>query len=274
MIHLTINNVTYAVERAGIGTPIVLLHGFTGSKANWKQLITPLAEAHSVIAIDILGHGDSDKPDDPHRYRMEYVSSDIIKLVRAMTTAPITLLGYSMGGRLALYTAALYPEEINRLILESASPGLLTAEERLQRQHSDNELADRIERDGIIAFVDYWENIGLFASQKDLPESVQTVLHEQRLNNSPIGLANSLRGMGTGIQPSLWEKLPEIRQPTLLITGELDSKFHRIAEKMKTTLPDALHISIPQAGHTVHLEQSDAYSQHVLTCCASESSAK
>ncbi|MEQ8674238.1 MAG: 2-succinyl-6-hydroxy-2,4-cyclohexadiene-1-carboxylate synthase [Aggregatilineales bacterium] len=271
MTRISINNMTYAVERTGNGTPIVLLHGFTGSKANWRHLIPTLAQAHTVITIDLPGHGDTDKPDDPHRYRMEYVSSDVVKLICAMTTSPIALLGYSMGGRLAIYIAAHYPHEINRLILESASPGLLTEEQRLQRQQSDEQLAERIERDGITSFVDYWENIALFASQKSLPESTQRELHEQRLNNSPTGLANSLRGMGTGIQPTLWGKLSAIHQPTLLITGELDTKFHAIAHQMKKEMPDAQHISVPRAGHTIHLEQPDAYYQHVLEFCDSES---
>src|SRR5690606_13785993 len=136
----TINNIRYAIDRAGNGTPLVLLHGFTGSKANWQPLIPALAEAHSVITIEIIGHGESEKPADPQRYRMEFVANDIIKLISAMTSAPITLLGYSMGGRLALYLAAHYPQELNRLILESASPGLATEVERQQRRQSDEQL--------------------------------------------------------------------------------------------------------------------------------------
>jgi 2-succinyl-6-hydroxy-2,4-cyclohexadiene-1-carboxylate synthase len=170
---------------------------------------------------------------------MEYVGNDIIKLIRAMTSAPVTLLGYSMGGRLALYLAVHYPDEIDRLILESASPGLASEEKRQQRRISDEQLAERIEREGIPAFVDYWENIALFTSQKNLTEAIQIALHAQRLSNSATGLANSLRGTGTGIQPSLWGKLAEIHQPTMLLTGELDTKFHTIAEQMKTKMPDA-----------------------------------
>lgn len=267
MIHLTVNNLRYAFERSGSGTPLVLLHGFTGSKANWRHIIPALSVEHTVIAIDILGHGESAKPNDPLRYRMEAVSNDIITLIGTLTTAPVDLLGYSMGGRLALYLAANYPHEIRRLILESASPGLATAEERLQRRSSDEQLAERIERESIPAFVNFWENIPLFASQKQLPAALQTTLHTQRLQNSAKGLANSLRGMGTGMQPSLWNTLAEIQQTTLLITGELDIKFSQIADKMSAAMPEAKHISVPKAGHTVHLEQPESYISHVLAFC-------
>ena len=115
MTTLTVNNINYALTRSGSGTPLVLLHGFTGSSVNWQHIIPSLAQSHSVIAPDILGHGSTDSPPDSHRYRMEYVAHDIVTAIRAMTTSPITLLGYSMGGRLALYIAANYPEVVNHL---------------------------------------------------------------------------------------------------------------------------------------------------------------
>jgi 2-succinyl-6-hydroxy-2,4-cyclohexadiene-1-carboxylate synthase len=86
----------------------------------------------------------------------------------------------------------------------------------------------------------------------------------QRLRNHPSGLANSLRGMGTGVQPSLWEDLNELNKPTLLIAGELDEKFVQIASQMHQTLPNSQLRLIPDAGHTTHLEQPDHFNRHVL----------
>jgi 2-succinyl-6-hydroxy-2,4-cyclohexadiene-1-carboxylate synthase len=164
-----------------------------------------------------------------------------------------------MGGRLALYLAVTYPHLINKLILESASPGLAEPAARAARVHSDEALADQIERDGIGAFVEYWARIPLFASQQRLPVALRQRLRDQRLQNRPHGLANSLRGMGTGVQPSLWDRLSALTVPVLLLTGEDDDKFDAIAQQMATRLPNARHQTIPQAGHTIHLEQPEAY---------------
>src|SRR5207253_3632168 len=136
-----------------------------------------------------------------------------------------TLLGYSMGGRIALYTA--FSSFFRALILESASPGLADPGEREQRRLSDETLAASIERDGVPAFIERWENLPLFASQKTLPLDCREKLHQQRLQNSATGLAQSLRGVGTGVQQSLYAQLPTLNIPVLLIAGE-DRKSTRL----------------------------------------------
>jgi 2-succinyl-6-hydroxy-2,4-cyclohexadiene-1-carboxylate synthase len=160
-----------------------------------------------------------------------------------------------MGGRLALYLAVHHPGVVATLSLESASPGLKTERERRDRRATDEALAARIEREGIEAFVDYWEALPLWESQRGLPPKIRAAQRERRLANDPVGLANSLRGMGTGVQPSLWEALPGVNQPTSLLTGERDRKFTVIAEQMRAALPRATLASAPGAGHNIHLEQ-------------------
>lgn len=250
----------YAVTR-GQGAPLVLLHGFTGSSFNWRLLAKAWEARHMVITIDLLGHGQSSTASDPARYRMERAAEDLQIVIESITPEPIHMLGYSMGGRLALYYALHYP--VRSLILESASPGLATEAERQTRRESDENLAERLERDGIVPFVDFWERLPLFASQARLPEPVRAMLRAQRLQNSPHGLANSLRGMGTGIQPSLWDKLPELNVPTLLIAGAEDAKFTAIAEQMRDRIPQAQLVVIPDAGHTTHLEQPERFADVV-----------
>jgi len=239
--------------------PLVLLHGFTGSSVNWQPLLPNLSTLQPVIAIDLLGHGQTDAPVDPARYRMEQCARDVVDLMAIIAPGPFNLLGYSMGGRLALYLAVTYPQLVNKLILESASPGLADPVARAARARGDEALAARIEEEGIPAFVDFWETIPLFASQQRLPAERRQYLHNQRLENRPFGLANSLRGMGTGVQPVLWKSLPTVAIPTLLLTGEWDSKFCAIAQQMAARLPNARHQTMPQAGHTIHLEQPEAY---------------
>jgi len=271
------NGVDYFVTATGNGRLLVLLHGFTGSSANWETVTAVLAPHFRLIVIDLLGHGRTASPPDPARYRMEKVAADVTAVVQEILTAEyakdaekkktlrsprplrFNLLGYSMGGRLALYIALHTPHLIQSLILESASPGLAAETERAERRQRDNALADRIERDGIPAFVNFWEKLPLWESQKQLPETKRQALRRQRLQNNPTGLANSLRGMGTGVQPSLWPRLEELKMPVLLLAGALDEKFMGINRQMAAQMPTATLEIVPDAGHTIHLERPELF---------------
>ncbi len=216
-----------------------------------------------------LGHGQSDAPEDAKRYSIENCQKDILAILQALGVkkSHAIILGYSMGGRIALYMA--FSGYFRALILESSSPGLEDAAEREERRASDEALAASIEREGVPAFVERWERIPLFASQKTLPSECREALHRQRLQNNATGLAQSLRGVGTGIQPSLYTQLPTLHIPVLLIAGELDTKFTTIAKSMAQALPQSqLHIVLA-AGHTVHLEQPQLFTSLVRDFCLS-----
>jgi 2-succinyl-6-hydroxy-2,4-cyclohexadiene-1-carboxylate synthase len=161
-----------------------------------------------------------------------------------------------MGGRLALGFALTHPERVSALILESSSAGLAGASERTARIYSDEALAERIITVGIEAFVDEWEKLPLWASQTP---HIRQALRLQRLNNNPIGLANSLRGMGTGAQPYWGDSLSSLTMPVLYLTGALDDKFTSIASQMIRHTPYGMHITIAGAGHAVHLEAPQGY---------------
>jgi len=267
---LLVNGVRYHVELRG--TPptahkpiLVLLHGFTGSAAGWGAHLDAFAASGlPVIALDLPGHGASDAPADPARYALERTREDIPAALAQLGVAPgqAVLLGYSMGGRVAL--CAAFSGFLRALVLESASPGLATERERAERRASDEALAARIERAGVPAFVDEWERLPLFASQAALPADTRAALRAERLRNSPAGLANSLRSAGTGVQPSLWERLPDLAIPTLLLSGALDAKFTAIAERMAAALPRAGLRVVPGAGHAIHLEQPSVFDALVL----------
>ncbi len=239
---------------------LVLLHGFTGSAISWGHLLDEFAAAGLyVIALDMLGHGQSDAPTDPERYSIEHCQHDITAVLQVLGVEPgeAVLLGYSLGGRVALYCA--FSGFFRALILESASPGLADPALRAQRRESDQALATSIEHDGVEAFVNYWEKLPLFASQSHLAPERWFAQRAQRLANRPEGLANSLRGVGTGAQPSLHDHLPELNLPVALLVGALDTKYCTLAEQMAGRLPQAqLHVA-PGAGHSVHLEQPAAF---------------
>lgn len=252
------------VRRAGEGPPLVLLHGFTGSGAEWDELVPRLVGLREVLAVDLIGHGRSPAPADPAAYTMERCVADLLALLDGLGVAQTDLLGYSMGGRVALQLAAAAPERVGRLILESASPGIADPAERAARAASDDALAARIEGEGLAWFVDHWAGIPLFASQAALPAATRAALRARRLKGSATGYANSLRGMGAGRQTSLWDRLPALDLPVLLISGELDVKYVAINTKLAALLPRARHAIVPGVGHTVHLEAPERFAQLVV----------
>ena len=246
------------------GPTLVMLHGFTGSAEGWGSHLDSLAAyGWRVIALDLPGHGRSDAPGDPQRYAIEHCQQDILAALQSsgVSRGEAVLLGYSMGGRIALYTA--FSGFFRALILESASPGLEDPVEREQRRSSDEALAASIERDGVQAFIDRWEKLPLFASQSTLPAEAREALRSQRLHNRAGGLAQSLRGVGTGVQPSLHARLPTLHIPVLLIAGELDTKFTAIARSMAGALPRSQLRIVPGAGHAVHLERPEKFASLV-----------
>ena len=249
----------YRVQVDGVGQPLVLLHGFTGTGTTWDDVTLGLARSFTVIRPDLLGHGETDAPDDPAKYNIYTCAGDIVRLCKLLGYERFALHGYSMGGRLALYLAQHFPEQLTALSLESASPGLHTPEERAARVQSDEALATFIVSRGVAPFVDEWEKLPLFAGLAKMSATKQDTLRKMRLSQRPLGLANSLRGMGTGKQPSLWPRLGRYSGDTLILTGADDAKFCVIGDEMKENMPNAERVSVPGAGHTIHLEQPEAW---------------
>ncbi|SFJ39354.1 2-succinyl-6-hydroxy-2,4-cyclohexadiene-1-carboxylate synthase [Halobacillus dabanensis] len=242
----------YWVEDHGDGPVLVLLHGFTGSASTFDVMLDHLSADYRLIKIDLPGHG---KTGPLGVVTMEKFCHDFKRLLDQLDIEEITLLGYSLGGRAALSFTMLYPEYVKQLILESSSPGLETTEEQLTRQAKDKGLSEMIQRDGLEAFVSYWEKIPLFESHQALSQDVKRTLREERMSHSPEGLSDSLLGMGTGHQPSWWGQLSVLKLPVLLITGGWDEKFRKINQRMSELLPEVVWREVEGAGHTVHLEK-------------------
>ena len=264
MSRLLVNGCSYHLEIDGAGPPLVALHGFTGSTETWAPFRASLGRWFTLLAIDLLGHGRSECPPDPRRYRLESCVDDLVAILDRLGLDHVDLLGYSMGGRAALHLAAAAPDRIHSLVLESASPGIRTVKDRAARVRADGRLADLLEGEGIKAFVDRWEQVPLFASQAGLPLPVRAALRSQRLRNNPLGLANSLRGMGTGEMEPLFDRLSKLDVPTRLIVGALDEKYRSLGREMADALPRATLAIVENAGHAVHLEQPDAFASIVL----------
>jgi|SRR5690625_914919 len=248
----TIEDGTYAYDVVGTGPPIVLLHGFTGTKRTWQSLVEVLKDTYQVITVDLPGHG---KTKTRTERSMKQCCDDLQYLIKYLGFSKVHMLGYSLGGRTALSFSIYYPEKVSSLILESASPGLEKVEDQEARQKRDHQLANRLETEGIDAFVNFWEKIPLFATQQALPQAVKRQVRHERRSQSAHQLACSLRSMGTGAQPSWWKKINDLKMPILLLVGALDAKFvainHLMAKQMHTS-----HIhEVENSGHAIHVEQ-------------------
>ncbi len=262
---MRLNGLEFHVSDAdGQGPPLLLLHGFTGSVRSWDEIRPALVPSCRVIAVDLIGHGQSACPPDPARYTLDRATRDLVALLDALSLATVTVLGYSMGGRVALHFAVNAPERVRGLVLESASPGIEDPVERQRRVEADNALADQIQRDGVESFVARWEAQPLLALAPHVPDAVRQRQHELRLRNSPLGLANSVRGMGAGQQAPLWSQLDALRDmPAQLIVGALDARYCAIGQRLHALLPRSNLEVVSHAGHTVHLDQPDTFVRQV-----------
>jgi 2-succinyl-6-hydroxy-2,4-cyclohexadiene-1-carboxylate synthase len=255
----------YEVRVRGSGPAVMLLHGFTGRGADWGPFLPALRERWTTIAVDLLGHGRSDAPPDPARHALERQAIDLAAIMRRGGTAPAVIVGYSFGARVALRIAVDEPDVVRGLVLESPSAGIADPAERARRYAEDLALADRIERDGIEAFVDtWWETTAVFAAERRLPEATRARFRAGRLRNRPGGLAASLRGAGQGAMTPLHDRLPAIAVPTLVIAGAIDPAGLERARAVADGIPGARLCAIDGVGHAAHRESPARFRRLVL----------
>jgi 2-succinyl-6-hydroxy-2,4-cyclohexadiene-1-carboxylate synthase len=235
-----------AAEKVGKGPPVVLVHGFTQTGRSWRSVANLLAALNTFTLIDAPGHGGS-----------AAIHADLWEGARLLgaTGGRAGYVGYSMGGRLCLHLALAQPERVERLVLIGASPGIEDPHQRALRRAADETLAQRVEAEGVAAFVDWWLSQPLFVR---LPADAAG--RAERLTNTSAGLASSLRLAGTGNQEPLWARLPELTMPVLIVVGELDASYADIGRRMTARIgSNAELVLIPSAGHACHLERPNAF---------------
>jgi 2-succinyl-6-hydroxy-2,4-cyclohexadiene-1-carboxylate synthase len=213
---------------------VILLHGFAGTGRMWDPVIERLdGERYRALAPDLRGHGSASA-------RRPVTFAGCVQDVLRLVSHESTLVGYSMGGRVALHVALAAPERFDRLVLVSTTAGIGDASTRAARVDADEELAQFAEREGIEAFADRWAAQPLFAGT---PPAVVQVWRADMLDNDPAALAASLRGMGSGAMEPLWDRLGELGMPATVVVGERDARFVAFGGRLAAGLPDArLHV--------------------------------
>ncbi|MEX0680888.1 MAG: alpha/beta fold hydrolase [Balneolales bacterium] len=250
----------------------MFLHGFMGSGEQFLHLIPHLQKSVNPVTLEITcapGNGldASTYTSDAAVFDVETLCEGLQHVIQIHLHQRSFVLGYSMGGRLALSWAVRYPDQPLGLIFESSTAGIVDAAERKQRMHQDKKQAKAILRD-YPAFLKEWEQNSLFASPSSAlnPASLNTrvkklaAIHQSR---DPKLMARWLTDFGTGVMPSVWDRIDRLKCPVLLITGSRDQKFCSLAQRIKTHLPNARHEIVSHAAHRVHIDAPDAYLEHV-----------
>jgi 2-succinyl-6-hydroxy-2,4-cyclohexadiene-1-carboxylate synthase len=249
------------LSRKLFGSPdnpdVLCLHGFMGSAADWQDVATAVGDRAFCMAPDLPGHGGS-LGLAPEAYTMEGTAREVVRTLDDLEVRRPVIVGYSMGGRLALYLALHYPDRCAGLFLESASPGLESAGERAARRAADEVKAKRLESGDFERFLGDWYRQPLFAPLAREERLLGRTI-EARRRNDPTELARSLRGMGTGSQPPLWRELAGLAVPALAVAGELDGKYAGISSRMASISPKVEPVLIPGVGHIVHDEAPARY---------------
>lgn len=246
----------------GEGVPVTLLHGFTLSGRSWQEVISKMPAGWRWVVPDLRGHGATRIPSGAP-CTMDACTADLEMLWDHLGIERTHLVGYSMGGRLALHVAARRPERVLSLLTIGAHAGL-DEEAREGRRQGDEALAQRIETHGLEAFIDYWSRLPLLAGVERRGPSFTAQLRAERMSNHVHGLAKSLRGMGAGGMEPVWDQLAQLKCPCTFVAGQLDHGYVASARRLASTVVDGRVEVVQRSGHAVHLERPEAFAK-VLT---------
>jgi len=243
------------VEVRGAGPPLALLHGFTQTGRLWGRFGERMTESHTLIAVDLPGHGGSDAV----RADLPEAAALVAEAIRATVgrddedlPGGCALLGYSLGARVALHVLTGTDLAVSRVVLIGATGGIEETAERERRRLADVALADQLEDSGDVErFIDDWLRGPMFARLSSSEDAERA----ERLRNSASGLASSLRLCGTGTQVPLWDRLEQVPCPLLALAGTDDVRFAAHAQRLASTAPRAVASLVPGGGHAVHLAQ-------------------
>ena len=227
---------------------VVLVPGFMQGPSSWEPVLEHIARRYRAHAIE---------------HRMHDFEGRLAE-IEAVARRGAALVGYSLGGRLALHAglrAADDPGRFGALVILGATPGIEDPEERTRRREADEELATWIELSSIEEVVSRWERIPALAGQSSALLAAQRA---DRLSHDPARLAELLRSAGQGALEPAWHRLETLETPLLALAGERDQRYAAAAERMAALARDGRAAEIPGAGHAAHLERPEIFSAALL----------
>ncbi|NMH65054.1 2-succinyl-6-hydroxy-2,4-cyclohexadiene-1-carboxylate synthase [Shewanella salipaludis] len=256
-----------AMTRHGAGhlPPLVLLHGFLGDRHDWRAMLPLLGRHFHCLCIDLPGHGDSRAVELPTP-GLSACAAEIIQSLEARGIGQFHLLGYSLGGRIALQLAKEFPTRLLSLSLESSHPGLTTAAERAARRESDSLWAERLEHAPIREFLRLWYASPTFA---ELTPEAREALVARRSHNSSLSLLNCYRATSLALQQDLSSVPAGLGCPCHYFSGALDRKFSALAADWQS--PGLQWHCLEDAGHNLHLQAATEFGQRLLAALGEHS---
>ena len=233
---------------------LVLLHGFLGDSKDWLKLVSLLEQDLYLVAIDLPGHGNSRNIELSGADGFASFSALLDSTLSQLDLKQYSLLGYSLGGRLAMSHSINHSHQVQRLLLESCHPGLESDADRSLRRQNDREWVERFRREPLPEVLDSWYHQPVFADL-DCQQRQQLMEHRSQVNSDGRVLAHMLEHSGLAEQPSYWEAITHVPFAVNYFYGDRDLKFTDIARRLHRSGGLAgLHL-IHGTGHNVHREQ-------------------
>jgi pimeloyl-ACP methyl ester carboxylesterase len=251
--------VTLAVDDRGGGdaVPLVLLHGFTGGRIDWADVIDDLAADRRVVAWDHRGHSDSTNSGDPATYTFEVLVADALAALDALGLDRFHLLGHSMGGVVAQHLVHDVPERVRSLVLmDTPPPGIVPS-------WWVDKLVAMARAEGMPAVAALVEQAT--GSMSVAPEDRRPAIaarNRHKLAHMDVEALAAL-GAALGEFESLDPWLAEISCPTTVLVGEFDEPLLDHAERLAEAVPGAVHVVVEGAAHSPQEERTEAWLQAV-----------
>lgn len=224
------------------------LHGAVGRAADWRAYAASLPSAlGGVRRLDLWRFLDCCP------MPLEEFGATLAGEITRADPAPV-LVGYSMGGRLALHALRARPDLWKAAIIISAHPGLSDEAERVERREKDAEWSALALKGEWAEFLQRWETQAVIAAAGEMPDRYP-------LKDRRASIARSFIDWSLGAQADLSKGLIGVTCPVLWLTGERDGKFTELARNVVPDIPRAEHIVVPGCGHRVPWEKPQEFSR-------------
>ena len=249
-------------EEAGSGHPILFIHEFAGDHESWEPQLRHFARRYRCIAYNARGYPPSDVPEDTDAYSQAHAVADAIAVLDHLAVERAHVVGLSMGGFATLHVGLAHPARASALVVAGCGYGAPKGA-RAGFQRETEAMAERFDREGAAAVGNDYA-LGPTRVQFETKDPRGWAAFRDRLlGHSVEGAANTLRGVQSR-RPSLYDLeagLAALAVPTLLITGDEDEPCLDANIYLKRTIPTAGLLVIPKTGHTINLEEPDAFNQ-------------
>ena len=260
-----VNGLDLFYEEAGEGTPLVFVHEFAGEARSWHLQVRFFARRYRTIAYNARGYPPSDVPEDPKAYSQDQAVDDIRGLLDALGIRKAHICGLSMGGYATLHFGLRHPERALSLVVAGAGYGSVPGDRERFRRDVE-ETARRFERDGMKAVAEFYTKGPTRVQFKDKDPAGWQEFYDMFCAQSARGHALTMRGVQMS-RPSVYELeagMERMTVPTLIVTGDEDEPCLEPALFMKRKIRSSGLVVIPKAGHTVNLEDPEAFNRAVL----------